>query len=53
MKKGINVLKNAVLRKAVDDCNLQKVEEALKEATLDNINYRIYHNHQLLQYFAR
>ncbi|GHM59814.1 MAG: hypothetical protein sL5_08070 [Candidatus Mesenet longicola] len=52
MKKGINVLKNAVLRKAVDDCNLQKVEEALKEATLDNINHRIYHNHQGWHYYS-
>lgn len=46
MKEGINVSKNAILREAVDSCNLQKVEEALKEATLDNINHRVHHSYQ-------
>ncbi|WP_339045716.1 hypothetical protein [Candidatus Mesenet endosymbiont of Agriotes lineatus] len=52
MKEDINVLRNAILRKAVDDCNLQKVEEALKEATLDNINHRVHHNHQGWSYYS-
>lgn len=41
MEKSINILKNAV-----DSCDLEKVKEALKEATLDDINHRIHSSHE-------